>query len=92
MGTLASDLKEMGYTRTEKESPFVEGARLWSNGVELVCEESAMVIDTQSSSGGGGDDDAHERDYFRYPNSERVRMIGGFMSQYFDEDSMYWTD
>lgn len=82
-------LKELGYERTEKASPFHDDGQLWTDGVELVCDETAIVID-DSMRISGGDDDTGNRDYFRYPNSEIVRMPGGFFGSYdwgYDEDS-----
>lgn len=94
MGTLSDDLRRLGYSRTEKESPFDDDGTLWSNGIELVCDETAMIIDMESPEvGGAGGDDSGDRDYFRYPNSERIRMIGGYFSSYnwgYDEDRFYY--
>ena len=89
MGTLSSDLERLGYERTEKASPFDEKGTLWSNGFELVCDETAIIIDADSPEIGGGDQETRERDYFRYPNSNKVRMIGGFFGSYdwgYDDD------
>lgn len=44
MGYLSSNLKELGYERTEKQSPFDESGELWTNSHELVCDETAFVI------------------------------------------------
>jgi len=79
MGRLSDDLKEMGYEPTDKDSPFDERGRLWTNGVELVCDETAIVIDGEYRDGG---DDAGDREYFRYPNAGKMRMIGGLMYNY----------
>lgn len=48
MANLADDLKRMGYTPTDKESPFSEDGTLWTNGTELVCDETAIVLDEDS--------------------------------------------
>jgi len=45
MGRLANDLQNMGYKPTGKRSPFDESGYLWTNGIELVCDETAMIID-----------------------------------------------
>lgn len=63
MGTLSTDLKNMGYERTEKESPFEDGATLWTNGTELVCDETGIVIRGGERDGGGRKRDT--RSYFR---------------------------
>jgi hypothetical protein len=89
MGALSEDLESMGYERTEQDSPFDEGGTLWSNGSELVCDETAIVIDGDSPEVNGGGSDAREREYFRYPNSGRIRMIGGFFNVYFESDGLY---
>lgn len=44
MGRLADDLRETGYERTEKQSPFHDSGELWTNSYELVCDETAIVI------------------------------------------------
>jgi hypothetical protein len=81
MGTLSSELKKLGYERTEKESPFEEGATLWTKGFEAVCDETGIVIRD-------GDDDAFETEYddpetvYRYYHSEKVKLPGGFSSKY----------
>lgn len=84
MGTLSSDLKHLGYEPTEQESPFDDDGTLWSDGVELVCDETGIVIDTTEAERMRGDDAAGNRTRFRYPNSNKVRMLGGFFSNYFD--------
>lgn len=84
-GTLSDDLKEMGYEPTDRESPFSETGRLWTNGVELVCDDTAIVIDGTYSPSENGT----SKDVVRYPNSERVRMIGGFFGPYFEGDGLY---
>jgi hypothetical protein len=83
MGTLSSDLKNMGFERTEQESPFHEYGILWANSFELVCDETGYVIR-------GGED---MRDNMRavselseqtprYTNSKRVILPGGFSHVY----------
>lgn len=76
MGELSDDLERMGYERTDKESPFEEDGRLWTNGAEMVCDETGIVV------GSGHSTSDEEREYHRYPNSERVRMVGGYFSAY----------
>lgn len=80
----------MGFDRTERESPFVEGGSLWSNSYELVCDETAYVIrsgedfipkenDVQEEA----DEDSEKQvaelssDEPRYRNSKKVILPGG---------------
>lgn len=82
MGTLSHDLKNLGYARTEQESPFDDDGILWSKGYELVCDETAIVIRKDSSRRtrdirAEDDDSTH-----RYYNSDNVRMPGGYVSSY----------
>lgn len=80
MGVLATELRDMGYERTERESPFDEQGELWTNSFELVCDETGIVI---RKDGGAPDDaDEMERTIYRYRNSEEVKLIGGHMSNY----------
>lgn len=44
MGTLSRELRDLGYERTERESPFDDGGELWTNSYELVCDETGFVI------------------------------------------------
>lgn len=90
MGVLSDDLQNMGYETTDKESPFHDDGILWTNGTELVCDETGAVI--------RGNDNAEytreneKRQYHEYPNSERIRMNGGYFSKYdwgYDEDDRF---
>jgi len=92
MGTLSSELKQLGYERTEKESPFEDGATLWTKGFEAVCDETGIVIRD-------GDTDAFSTEYddletvYRYKNSERVKLPGGFTGNYdwgTEDDRFYY--
>jgi len=93
MGALSDELNDMGYEPTEKESPFDESGRLWTKGYELVCDETGGVIrkdenpfrDTERQT-------AH--DVYRYRNSEKVKLVGGHVSNYDwgrDEESGRFT-
>lgn len=83
MGTLSRDLHDLGYSRTEKESPFDEDGELWTKGYELVCDETGIVIsDDGGSSFRGGTRDSNEEEVYRYYNSNKVRMPGGYVSSY----------
>jgi hypothetical protein len=44
MSQLSTDLADMGYERTERQSPFDDDGQLWSNSYELVCDETGFVI------------------------------------------------
>jgi len=68
----------MGFVTTGKESPVDESGTLWSKGHELVCDETAIVIDGNHY----GSDEDNESDPPRYNNSEKVRLAGGFVGQY----------
>jgi len=81
MGTLSRDLRDLGYSRTERESPFDEEGELWTKGYELVCDQTGIVI---------RNDDTNEFEYrdddpdevYRYRNSERVKLCGGYTGSY----------
>jgi hypothetical protein len=84
MGVLSDDLKGMGYEPTEKESPFDENGRLWTKGYELVCDETGIVIDKDHGASGSsfrGERQSSEKTY-RYRNSGKVKLIGGFLGNY----------
>lgn len=80
MGVLSHDLKNLGYSRTEKESPFDEDGTLWTKGYELVCDETAIVIskDTARKREKRDSDD----NVYTYQNSDNVKMIGGYIGSY----------
>lgn len=85
MGYLASDLRSMGFSPTGQQSPFDEAGTLWSNGYELVCDETAIVIEGGGSKVKGEDESEwfhRNRGRFTYPSSGSVKMIGGFLSSY----------
>lgn len=88
MGELSDNLKELGYEPTGDESPFDDDGELWTNGTEMVCDETAIVIDSDSPEVSGGDS-ARERDYFRYEKSNKVKMVGGFIGPYMRADGLY---
>jgi len=87
MSALSADLYEMGYERTERESPFEDGGTLWSDGTELVCDKTGFVIRTTENY---TPQEEKDWEYFRYPNSKKIRMVGGFFGSYdwgYDEDT-----
>jgi len=80
MGQLSSDLKNMGYERTEQESPFDDDGILWTKGFEAVCDETGIVIR-------GGDEEPfrpekRDDEVYRYRYSEKVKLAGGHVSSY----------
>lgn len=81
MGVLSDDLKNMGYEPTDRESPFDEDGKLWTKGYELVCDETGIVIDKGSGNPFRRDREGNSKVH-RYPNSEKVKLIGGYFSSY----------
>lgn len=81
MGVLSSDLRDMGYECTERESPFDEDGILWSKGYELVCDQTAIVIDN-TTMGTVDTSFRGERQTYKYRNSEKVKLAGGHVSSY----------
>jgi len=92
MGVLASDLRDEGFERTERDSPFDDDGTLWANSHELVCDETGIVVTSAS--------DIETRDVAelspatpRYSNSGRVILPGGHRHVYDwssgDEDFLY---
>lgn len=95
MGVLSGDLRDLGYSRTERESPFDDDGTLWTKGYELVCDETGIVIRTD------GDDRPfrHKRNgdepTYRYRNSDKVKLAGGHSSNYewgSDDDDRFVYD
>jgi hypothetical protein len=79
MGRLSDDLRAMGFSPTDRESPFDESGMLWSNGYELVCDETATVIEKSARPSDNG---ATVREKYEYRNSKRVKLAGGHVSSY----------
>jgi hypothetical protein len=81
--SLSDDLRDMGFVPTGEESPIDDSAELWTNGHELVCEESAIVIDGNHYSPDTSDVETIDgQRVYRYRNSGRVKMVGGFVGTY----------
>lgn len=77
MGTLSDSLRDLGFEPTGRESPVHEEGELWSNGHEIVCDESGTVIDGNHHVKENGSEDE-----YRYRNSDRVKLVGGHASNY----------
>jgi hypothetical protein len=85
MSSLAQDLADYGFRRTDRESPFHDDGVLWRNSHELVCDETGVVVN-------GGKRHVIKqiersiaelsRDAPEYDNSGRVIMPGGHVSSY----------
>jgi hypothetical protein len=88
MGVLSRDLKDLGYSRTEKESPFDDDGTLWTKGFELVCDETGIVIRKDGSSFRRRKSTSEQKVY-RYQNSEKVKLAGGHVSNYLEGDGIY---
>jgi hypothetical protein len=77
MGYLSDNLRAMGYSPTGESSPVDDDAMLWSDGTELICDGTATVIDGNHHSSQESSETVH-----RYPNSENVKLPGGFLREY----------
>lgn len=80
MGYLSDSLREMRFVPTGEESPVCEDGELWSKGHELVCDETGTVIDGNHHTSA-----ENNKEVYRYRNSNRVRMPGGYVSNYTDD-------
>lgn len=80
MGTLSSDLKDLGYEPTERESPFDDDGELWTNSYELVCDETGVVIRKDASR--SRKENGSTEEVYTYRNSEKVKLYGGYVSSY----------
>lgn len=90
MGELSDDLREMGYEPTGEESPFDEEGALWTKGYELVCDKTGGVIRNDGSDNFFRGDSNRDEEVYRYQNSEKVKLIGGYVRPYqwgTDDDS-----
>jgi len=67
----------MGFVPTGEESPVSEDGELWSNHKEIVCDETGTVIDGNHHS-----QEENETVVYRYQNSERVKLPGGYTGSY----------
>ena len=75
----STELREDGYERTDRESPFEEDGCLWANSYELVCDKTGFVI---RKSGGPDSHHSNGEKTYRYRNSDNVKLYGGYVSSY----------
>lgn len=78
MGYLSGSLRDMGFVPTGEQSPIDERGELWKKGVEVVCDETGTVIDGNHNT----DDTDDTRQIYRYRNSGRVKLVGGYVGSY----------
>jgi hypothetical protein len=85
MHALARELRELGYERTERESPFHDDGTLWTNSYELICDKTCSVIRKDNSNQQSVSKQPDWREDFErheYYGSEKTRMMGGYVSAY----------
>jgi hypothetical protein len=86
MGNLSDALRDMGFVPTGEESPVDESGELWTKSKELVCDETGVIIDGNHHV--HDTDDEGEREtkcgeiVYRYQNSDRVKLPGGYTGSY----------
>jgi len=80
MGRLTDDLRRMGFTTTNQESPIDEDGVVWRKGVERVCDETGVVIDGNHSP--KESDSTADGERHRYRNSGRVKLNGAFLGNF----------
>lgn len=78
MGQLSRVLYDSGFMPTGRESPFDDDGELWSNGHEVVCDETGAVLDRKEKTLVSRTDNS----IYRYQNSGRVKLPGGYISAY----------
>lgn len=82
MGQLASSLKNQGFERTERDSPFDEAGTLWANSHELVCDETGIVVTSEREIREESTVAELSSSVPRYSNSNRVILPGGHKHVY----------
>lgn len=82
MHELARELRDSGYERTERESPFHDAGMLWTNSYELICDKTMIVIRKDHSEPSNKNNSWSEFERHEYYNSEKTRMMGGYFSAY----------
>jgi hypothetical protein len=96
MTPLARDLRSLGYDLTERDSPFHDDGRLWTNSYELICDKTGHVI-RKAEQGESVDQDTDPASFERheYYTSSRCRMMGGYASAYdwgYDNESFTYSN
>lgn len=76
MGRLSRELYHSGFVPTDRESPIHDSGELWSNGYEVVCDETGVVID-----GNHFPEEEESEKVFRYRHSNRVCLPGGYVGR-----------
>lgn len=87
MGVLSTDLDDLGYEVTERESPFDDEGQLWKNSYEYVCDETGIVIRKDGSRSEHDSDEEEER--HTYQNTDTVKLYGGYVRPYANSDGLY---
>lgn len=82
MGSMWRNLRDLGYSRTEKESPFDDNGQLWTKGYELVCDQTGIVIRKDGRNTFETDESDTKENVYRYRNSEKVKLPGGYVGSY----------
>lgn len=72
MGKLEHDLKELGYEPTDRDSPFDDNGKLWTNSYELVCDETGFIIRKDERRWTKESGELKVRDKFKYDDIETV--------------------
>ena len=86
MGVLSTDLDDLGYQVTERESPFHDDGQLWKNSYEYVCDETGIVI---RKDGSGDTRESDEDERHTYQNTGTVKLYGGYVRPYANSDGLY---
>lgn len=89
MGTLSTDLQQLGYEPTDRDSPFDEDGQLWTNSFELVCDQTGRVIRKDSSRNRSSSTTITDETAHTYRHSETVKLYGGYVRPYFESDGLY---
>lgn len=86
MEEIAAGLTDEGFIPTDRESPVHEEGVLWTNGDEMVCNRTSVVIDGDHNPYDPSSDDDRETRcgevVYRYENSENVKLPGGYTGSY----------
>ncbi len=88
MSSLSSDLKDMGYEPSGEASPFHENGHLWTNGIEKVCDKTAIVVDESTDIIDRPGNNDHREERHEYQNSERIKLLGGYIAAYSSDNGI----